>query len=229
MNQPVIRLLHDAMTLPAGSGDPKSFDAPYLWLNGEIIRYGNAEKIGPRKYQLNLLLRGCFGTDSSVAHPAQADAFLIESDSLLPLDSVPTPIDAVLNLEAQGIGDALPVEQSILVTGSAVVPRQPVHGSIERLENGDIFLNWRRRDRLAFNWADGADVPNSEGVLAYVVELYVSGIQLVTWDTSTDSLLITISEIESFFIAPGAIFEFRIRHQGRFAQSKALTVANNFS
>jgi hypothetical protein len=224
MNQPVIRLLHDAMSLPTGSGDPKSFDAPSIWLNGEIVRYGNAAKIGPREYQLNGLLRGCFGTDSSVVHPAQADVFLIESESLLPLDSMPTPIGAVLNVEAQGIGDAAPVAPSVLVTGGAVVPWRLVHGTIERLENGDIFLKWQRRDRLAHNWADGADVPNSEGVLAFIVELYVGGVQRATWDTSTDSLLIMVSEIGSFSIAPGAILQFQIRQQGRFAQSKALTV-----
>lgn len=224
MNQPVIRLLHDGMTLPAGSGDPKSFDAPSMWINGEIVRYGNAAKIGPRKYQLNDLLRGCFGTDSSVGHPAQADFFLIESESLLPLDSVPTPIDAVLSLEVQGIGDAVPVQQSVSVTGGAVVPRRPVHGSIERLVNGDICLKWRRRDRLAHSWADGADIPNSESVLAYVVELYVGGVQFATWDASSDSLSITAFDIAALSISPGTTLQFQIRQQGRFARSQPLTV-----
>lgn len=224
MNQPVIRLLNDAMSLPPGSGDPKTFDAPSLWLNGEIVRYGNAEKIGPRDYQLRGLLRGCFGTDNSVAHLAQADVFLIESESLLPLNSVPTPIDAFLNLAAQGIGDALPVEQSLLVTGGAVVPQRPVHGKIERLENGDIFLRWQRRDRLAHSWVDGAGIPNSEGVLAYTVKIYVGGVQRATWDIGNDSLLITTSELADLSIVTGTAFQFQIRQQGRFAQSQPLVL-----
>ena len=224
MNQPVVRLLHDTMALPPGSGDPKSFDAPSLWLNGEIIRYGNAEKIGPRDYQLRGLLRGCFGTDNNIGHPAQADVFLIESESLLLLDSVPTPIDAVLNLEVQGIGDAVPVERSVLVTGGAVAPRRPVHGKIERLESGDIFLKWQRRDRLAHSWADGADTPNSEGVLTYLVELYVGGVQRATWNIGNESLVITMSELAALSIVPGTTFQFQIRQQGRYARSLPLVL-----
>lgn len=224
MNQPVIRLLHDAMTLPVGSGDATSFDAPSLWLNGEVIRYGNAEKIGLREYRLRGLLRGCFGTDGSVIHPAQVDVFLIEFESLLPVDQVPTPIGGVLNLAVQGLGDAAPVEQSVLVAGGAVVPRRPVHGKIERRENSDIFLRWQRRDRLAHGWADGSDIPNSEGVLAYVVELSVGGVQLATWEVASDSLLIMASEIAAFSLAPGATLQFQIRQQGRFARSQPLVI-----
>ena len=222
MNQPVIRLLHDAMTLPTGSGDATSFDAPSLWLNGEIVRYGNAAKIGPRKYQLNGLLRGCFDTDASVAHPAQADVFLIESESLFPLDSVPTPFDAVLILEAQGIGDAVPVEQSILTIGNAIRPRKPVHGIIEHLVNGDIHLEWQRRDRLAYVWFDGADVPNSEGVSEYAVELYADGALRATWNASVSALQITASEITELSIPLGAILQFQIVQIGRFARSLPL-------
>ena len=224
MNQPVIRLVHDGMILPVGSGDPKSFDAPTLWLNSEIIRYGNAEKIGPQKYRLNGLLRGCFGTDSSMGHIAQAGVFLIESESLRSLDSMPTPIDVALAIEAQGIGDVIPVEQSIVVTGNAIRPRKPVHGTIERLENGDIRLRWQRRDRLLHNWTDGTDVPNSEGATEYAVELFVGGARLATWDTATSALLVTASEIGLLSVASGASLQFGVVQQGRFARSAALTL-----
>jgi hypothetical protein len=224
MNQPVIRLLHDAMVLPTGSGDPKSFDAPILWLNGEIIRYGNAEKIGSRKYRLTGLLRGCFNTSSGASHPAQADVFLIESESLLVLDALPTPIDAAIKLEAQGIGDATVVEQSIVVAGNAIRPRRPVHGVIERIENGDFLLQWRRRERLAQNWTDGADIPNSEGATEYAVELFSGGAQLAKWNTATTALLVTASEISALSITSGATLQFQIVQQGRFARSSSLTL-----
>ena len=227
MNQPIIRLLHDAMALPAGSGDAKSFDAPSIWLNGEIIRYGYAEKIGPRKYQLNGLLRGCFGTDSSANHPSQANVFLIESESLLPIDSVPTPINAMLQLEAQGIGDTEPVGQSILAIGNAIRPRKPVHGKIERLVNGDIQLQWQRRDRLAHIWSDSADMPNSEGVSDYAVELYSGGTLQATWNTGASALQISVSEIAGLSIPSGATLEFQIVEIGRFARSLPLILVTN--
>lgn len=227
MNQPIIRLLHDNMILPSGSGDAKSFDAPLLWLNGEIIRYGNAEKIGPQKYRLKGLLRGCFGTDSSADHPAQANVFLIESESLLPIDSVPTPMNALLQLEAHGIGDAEPVGQSILATGNAIRPRKLVHGKIERLGNGDIQLQWQRRDRLTHIWSDGADIPNSEGVSDYAVELYSGGTLRATWNTGTFALQITASEIAGLSLLTGATIEFQIVEIGRFARSLPLILTTN--
>ena len=222
MNQPIIRLLHDNMTLPAGSGDAKSFDAPMLWLNGEIIRYGNAAKVGTQKYQLTGLLRGCFGTDSSLSHPVQANAFLIESDSLLPLNSVPSPINAELRIEAQGIGDTAPVEQSILVAGNAIRPCKPVHGKIERLASGDIQLQWQRCDRLAHVWVDGADVPNSEGVSNYTVALYANGTLRATWTKSLSTFQISASEILALPILAGSSFQFQIVEIGRFARSDPL-------
>ncbi len=222
LNQPVIRLLHDNIFLPTGSGDPKSYDAPYLWLGGEILRYGNAEQIGLRDYKLNGLLRGCFGSDSNNVHSAQADVFLIESESLLPLGSVPTLIDAVLKLEAQGIGDAGPVERSILVTGNAIRPRKPVHGVIERFENGDISLRWHRRDRLAHVWADGADIPNSEATAEYAVELHIDGAVFATWNAGTSALLVAASEIALLPIAFGVALQFQVVQLGRFARSLPL-------
>lgn len=222
LNQPVIRLYHDIMALPTGSGDPKSFDAPTLWLNGEIIRYGNAAKIGPSTYRLSGLLRGCFGTESNILHPAQADVFLIESESLLPLNSFPSPIDAILEIQAQGIGDAVPVEQTVLVVGNALRPRRPVHGIIEHVGSGNIQLQWQRRDRLPHSWIDSADVPNSEGAAAYAVELYVGGVRLAAWTLDTNMLLVAASEIAVLPIALGANLDFQIFEQGRFARSQPL-------
>ena len=225
MNQPVIRLLHDTMTLPAGTGDPKSFDAPLLWLNGEIILYGNAAKISPQTFRLTGLIRGCFATDSSAVHPTLADIFLIESESLLALDSAPTPINGELQLTAEGIGDTLPVSQSIVVTGNAICPRKPVHGAIQRLESGDFKLRWQRRDRLAHIWNDGADVPNSEGATDYAVELYAGGILRARWSSPIAALLITASEIAGLSIAAGTNLQFNIVEIGRFSRSSPLILA----
>ncbi len=224
MNQPVIRLLNAGMTLPTGSGDPKSFDAPLLWLGSEIIRYGNAEQIGAQDYRLSGLLRGCFGTQSNGVHAAQSDVFLIEPDSLLQLDSMPTPVDSSFLVEAQGIADAIPVQRHITVTGNAIRPPRPVHGMAERFENGGILLQWKRRDRLPHIWADGADVPDSEGTTEYAVELYVGGARIATWRCTASSLLLTAAETASLSIGSGAVLQFNIIQLGRFARSLPLVL-----
>jgi Putative phage tail protein len=223
-NQPLVGLLHDNITLPPGSGDPYSFDAPALWLGGEIVRYGNANKIAPQTYRLTRLLRGCFGTESDTAHSALTDVLLIEAESLFPLDAVPTPVEATVTIAALGISDSEPVAQSIVVEGSAIRPRKPVHGVIEKLESGDIQLRWQRRDRLVHGWVDGTDIPNSEGVTDFEVQLFVAGALVASWSSNQPSILITGSEISGLSIAPNTALEFRIVQVGRFAKSPPLVL-----
>lgn len=224
MNQPVVHLLHDNMTLPTGSGDPYSFDAPALWLGGEIVRYGNAEKIAPQTYRLTGLLRGCFGTDSDTAHPVLTDVLLIEPESLFPLDAVPTPVDATVTIAALGISDAMPIERSIAVKGHAIRPRKPVHGEIEKLDSGDIQLRWQRRDRLVHGWVDGTDIPNSEGPTDFEVQLFVAGTLVASWSTTQPSIIVTASGISGLSLASNTALEFRIVQVGRFAKSPPLVL-----
>jgi hypothetical protein len=223
LSRPVVRLLHDAMTLPPGAGDPTSFDAPSLWIGGEIVRYGRADKIGPRDYRLCEMLRGCFGTgDTLTLHGDGTECLLLESDSLLLLDTVPTPLGALIDVEAMWIGDAQPVEYSLIVEGNAIRPRKPVHGRIEWQSNGDFLLAWVRRDRLAHGWIDGADIPNSEGVTEFAVGLSVGGLSRANWDISNESLLIGAAEISALSLPSGSILDFAITQQGRYARSRPL-------
>jgi Putative phage tail protein len=219
-NQPMIRLLHDGMTLPVGTGDPTSFDAPSLWVGGEIIRYGQAEKIAARDYRLKELLRGCFGTgDAQPSHSNGAEALLLEPQSLLLLGGAVTPVGAIIEVEAIGPGDSAPAFKSLIISGNALRPRAPVHGEIDRLANGDFRLSWVRRDRLVHIWADGADLPNSENVNAYSVELAVGGINIASWNTTAEMLAITATELAALGLTAGTLLSFSIIQQGRFARS----------
>ena len=223
-NQPVIRLLHSAMTLPVGSGSPLSFDAPMLWIDGEIIRYGNADKIGPQDYRLSGLLRGCFGTRSNTPHADQSDTMILDANTLLVLDAFPTPIDASLVIHALGMGDTIAVEKMITVAGDAIRPRMPVHGTIMHQSDGGLRAEWKRRDRLVSVWADGTDVTNSEGAEEYVVELFVNALPANVWTVSAPHLSITPVELSELLISPGAILRFSIVQQGRFARSLPLSI-----
>jgi Putative phage tail protein len=222
-NQPVVRLVHAGMSLPTGSGDPSAFDAPSLWINGEIIRYGAAEKIGPCDFRLNRLLRDCFGTDhGGIAHPANSELFLIERDSLLAIDSVPTPVGSTVQAEALGLADVTPVGRSLVVAGHAISPRKPVHGQIGLMPGGDLLLSWMRRDRLAQTWSDGADIINSEGVGRMDIELRVGGAIKASWSVAATSLQIPAADLTALGIPPASTLEFSVIEQGRFARSAPL-------
>lgn len=222
-NQPVIRLLHDGMTLPVGSGDPTAFDSPSLWLGNEIIRYGHAEKVGARDYRLGDLLRGCFGTgDAPATHTNGTDALLLEPQSLLSLEGALLVSGGSITVEALGLGDAAAVSRSFPITGNAVKPRPPVHGIARRLGNGDFQLEWVRRDRLAYAWIDGTDLPNSENMVKYSIELSISGMPIASWFTDTELLVVGASELAGFVIAAGSPIVFSVVQHGRFARSLPL-------
>lgn len=224
-SRPVISLLHDAMALPPGTGDPTSFDAPSIWLGGEILRYGRAEKVGARDYRLNELLRGCFGTgDAILDHPDGTECVLLEPQSLLQISGVPLTVGSTLHIEALGVGDMDPVERTVAIEGLAITPRSPVHGRIEQKDNGDISLSWVRRDRLSHGWTDSVDIPNSEGFTQYAVELLVSGVTVGQWTSASEGLVIQATEIETFLLPPSAQLVFSIIQQGRYARSAPLLI-----
>jgi Putative phage tail protein len=223
-NQPVIRLLHNAMALPTGSGDPLSNDAPAIWLNGEVIRYGSAVKIAERDYRITALLRGCSNTEAGLVHADASEAFLLESDSLFAIDVATDAIGSFANIEAFGLADSDPVQVSLPIIGNAIRPWKPVHGAATKTENGNILLKWIRRDRLPGSWIDGVDLANSEGAGAYIIQLSVAGTLLASWTTAFEMLNIAASEIAALNIASNAVLDFSIAHQGRYAKSDSLII-----
>jgi hypothetical protein len=224
-NQPVVRMLHDGLVLPPGTGNPTSFDAPLIWLGGEILRYGLADKVGHRDYRLKSLIRGGFGTgDTPTPHLNGSACLLLEPDILHILEAMPTAIGANLAIEALGLGDAQPATAELQVVGKAVRPWSPVHGKVDWQDDGGIGLSWTRRDRLPHSWLDSVDVPDSEGISSYSVELVVNMVMLRRWIVATNSLWISPAEIADLSIEAGAIMTFYIVHQGRLAQSPALAL-----
>jgi Putative phage tail protein len=224
-NALIVRLLHDAMTLPTGTGSALSYDAPTIWLAGELIRYGRAEKIGARDYQLSGLLRSCFGTSEVMTpHLAGADLLLLDETALLVLDSIPAPAGAVVEIEALGIADPAPVAASVIVSGLAVTPRKPLHGRSEKLANGDMLLSWTRRDRLASVWTDAVDAPNAEGLQEYAITLSIAGLVRANWNVAEPQLSITASELAAMSILAGSTLSFAISQVGRFAKSAPLII-----
>jgi hypothetical protein len=224
-HQPVIRLLHDRMTLPPGSGDPLSNDAPALWINDEIIRYGTAEKIAARDYRLKDLVRGCFNSGSAVTHSDGANCFLLDADGLVKIDVGLDALGSAISINASGVGDSQPVNRLLAITGQAVRPRSPVHGRIEKRTNGDLYLSWIRRDRLTLPWGDAVDILNSEAVLEFVIAVAVAGQTIKSWTINASDLQITGAELSMLNIPSGALLDFSISQQGRYARSDPLILS----
>jgi hypothetical protein len=228
-NRPVIRLLHERMTLPAGVGDPFAADAPAIWLDGEVIRYGQAEKIALQDYRLSRLVRGCFNTPSSTDHVTDSSIFLLDGDTVSRIDDGVGAVGSTLLIEALGIGDAQPVAASAVVQALATTPFSPVHGQIVRGSSGELTLSWIRRDRLPNLWADGVDIPNSEGADAFIVKLHVGAASLGVWQTMESVFVLDAAQLSALNISSGAMLRFEIAQQGRYALSSPLVVERLFT
>jgi hypothetical protein len=221
-NQPIIRLLHDGMMLPPGSGDAAAFDAPALWIGGEIIRYGSAEKIGLRDYRLSGLLRECFGTGGSAGHADQTPCFLLDSANILSLDTLPLPMDSLVTLRALGVGDSAAAEASVTVNGRAIRPPSPVHGRIDVQPDGSVALAWIRRERLPYGWADGVDMPNSENADNFNVGFYIGASLFMERNVAEPSCTLTAAEWNALRASAAGPLYAQIRQVGRFASSPPL-------
>ncbi len=224
-NALVIKLLHDDMQLPAGSGSPFSIDAPYIWLAGEVIRYGLAEYLGAARYRISRLIRGCNGSEGKVDNHQIGDKFvLLEADTLRLLDDVSVAADSNLQVEAVGVGDDIPSLASVKVEGLAIKPLPPVHGRARITALNEIILNWVRRVRVDFGWQDGVEQPLIEDTELYSVEIW-NGLQLLdTIIADRSELIIPASTIAAWGIASSNDLRFNIKQIGKFAQSNDLII-----
>ena len=163
-----VDLLHAGMTVGPATEDALIGGANLAMLGDELIQFAVAEKIGPVRYRLSGLLRGRRGTEWAVSSHIVGEAFtLIESDALLPL-VVPDGVASV-TLTASGVGDAVAVSASAPVGGVSLRPPAPVKLRPTALANGDTRVEWVRRSRDGWRWADHVDAPLGEESEAYEV------------------------------------------------------------
>ena len=62
-------------------------------------------------------------------------------------------------------------EQAFIYTGNTLKPFSPVHITGTRDGSDNLTINWTRRTRLGGEWRDGVDVPLSEEMESYEVDI----------------------------------------------------------
>jgi hypothetical protein len=220
-----VQLLNEAMELAERVGSPLDFDAPYIWLAGEFLRYGNCEALGDNVYRLSRLQRNCFRSGNTVPHHVvgsrivliQAEAArLIEERNFVRGDRV--------EAEALGLGDSNAASASVLVDALAITPLAPVHGSATAHADGSVLLRWVRRARMDSGWRDGVDQAMVEGQEQYVIRLSADGAFVGEWTTAEPHLFYGPAQWAALALAGNAAVTFAVRQVGRHAQSDPLTI-----
>lgn len=220
-----VQLLNSAMTIAERTGSPLDADAPYFWLDGEFLRFGNCHALGNGIYKLSRLRRGCFQSDGYVPLHAVGRRFvLIEQVSARLVEERALLQDEAVILEALGIGDVAPVSDTTTILALATKPLAPVHGSFARLSDGSVTLQWVRRSRIDDGWRDGVDQMMAEPQEQYLVSLSADGITFGTWMVSSAHQTFSASEWGSFAISPTSIVTAQISQVGRHAQSEPFLI-----
>lgn len=171
-----VELLSEAMWLESRSDAALAAGANLAAVGHELVQFGAADPIGPRRFRLSRLLRGRRGTEwAGNLHLPGEDFVLIDAPTLLRVNVPSASIGAEAALLPAGLGDEGAVPARLTVGGEALRPPSPVHARAEALGDGDIALSWVRRSRLGWDWPNGIDTPLGEEREAYRVTIASGG------------------------------------------------------
>jgi hypothetical protein len=173
-----IELLNDAMWVEGASDAMLAGGANLALIGGELVQFGMAQWIAPKRFRLSRLLRGRRGTEWAAAmHEAGEGFTLIERESLIAIEAPAGIIGAEAKLSASGVGDMEPAMAAAGISGESLRPPSPVHLKAERNANGDILIRWVRRSRAGWTWLSGAETPLGEEREAYRLLLAGEGFE----------------------------------------------------
>jgi hypothetical protein len=168
-----IELLNDSMWLESRSDSALVSGANLAAIGRELVQFGRAEPLAPRRFRLSRLLRGRRGTEwAAPTHVAGESFALIDPAALLPIGLPLAAVGAEAAVLPAGLDDdddAPPAR--LTVAAEALRPPSPVHVSCTTLEGGDILIRWVRRSRAGWDWASEGDTPLGEEREAYRVTI----------------------------------------------------------
>lgn len=140
----------------------------------EIVQYRDVVQISETIFELSGLLRGRRGTEHNVGLAVDGDRFVVLSTGTL--TRVPLDLSLVNKpLLYKAVSAGLPIEsatiQEFTGEGEALKPFSPGGIVATRDPEGAITITWIRRGRIGQTLAPGTDVPLSEEIEDYEVEI----------------------------------------------------------
>jgi hypothetical protein len=152
----------------------------------ELIQFGGAERVAAGRYRLTGLRRGLRGTEWAMAgHGADEPFLMIEADRVMEPVAGGVESGSRLRVQALGLGDVVPVEAVMEVSGEALIPPAPVHVRAVSDGAGGVVVGWTRRSRAGWRWTSGSDVPIAEERELYAVRVVRDG--LIVRQAETDA------------------------------------------
>lgn len=219
-------LLNGGMELDGASDDSLGRGANLCLVGDELIQFGQAEQVGPATWRLARLLRGRRGTEWAMAGHGPGERFLmIEADRLASVPESAVQRGTSLKMLAIGIGDAVPAQAAIGVTGEALMPPAPVHVRTAPDGAGGLSVAWTRRSRAGWRWSDGIDAPLGEERERYMLRLMAGDVPVRTVETAVPAWTYTAAMAAADGGAGhGGPLTLEIRQVGTHAAGRAATI-----
>lgn len=189
-----------------------------LLVGEEIIQFLTAEPIGDGLWQLSGLLRGRGGTEAEARAGHAAGAATALLDARLQLFDASTVNPDGHRLAAIGTGDSEPVFAMVMAPGRSRRPPTPVHPFAQVRADGALALEWTRRARGQWGWADGVATPLVEESESYEVGAGPVAAPLASWSSAVQAMVLTADQLAAL---PRPT-ELWVRQIGRHARSDAL-------
>jgi putative tail protein len=141
-------------------------------LGSELIQFGSAIPIGPKRFRLERLLRGRRGTEWAMNTHTVGELFvLLNANSLRAIELTRESLGSAVEVRALGIGDGSGTALSTVTGGEAMRPPSPVHLRASIEGDGTLHASWVRRSRNGWAWTDDIDAPLGEAAERYRVRV----------------------------------------------------------
>ena len=221
-----IELLNDEQWLESRDDEALAMGANLAMLGEELIQFGRAVPIGPRRFRLDRLLRGRRGSEWAMGTHAIGEAFVLLSEPALRRLELPLDLrGAVLKATPDGVADVGTEPVARTLTGETLRPPSPAHLRAVRDPDGSLRVSWVRRSRSGWAWLDEIEVPLGEAQ-----ELFSVAIAGPSGDIARNStggeLIVPAANLAALGMGSATV---TVRQMGDFAASQPATIAIQLS
>lgn len=127
-------------------------------------------------------------------------------------------------IAALGLGDTAPASSTVVNRGLGQRPLSPVHGKALQMPDGSWQVEWVRRARGGWLWADEVELALNEPAELWQVTYGSSVGSVLTWNTTMPRLDLTSAQVSALGTVTAA-HSFSVRQIGRAGLSLPLTIA----
>ncbi len=168
----------------------------------ELLQFQSAELVATDTWTLSGLLRGQLGSELEMQAGANIDAdFVLINQATPALEYSEAEIGIPLQWRVGPANQSISAENFVANEFApglrGLTPYSPAHLRSDSSAIGDLSLTWIRRDRLNADAWGLNDIPMSELLERYQVNVTSMGIVLRTWETSSNQTNYSLADQQS--------------------------------